>query len=485
MASVRIWKTDIHIILILGAVAAGIIGVLYLKNDYTSVERGIIDGIMSGMQACLILYTVGTLIGTWIVSGVVPSMIYYGLMVLRPSIFLFATLIICTISSLATGTSWGTSGTVGIALMGIASGLGIPAPLTAGIIISGAYCGDKMSPLSDTTNLAPAVSGTDIFQHIRAMCWTTLPTYAIVTVITLVLGIKYAGGNIDASKIEAMQSIMKAEFWINPLALIPPIAVICLSAMKKPALPSLWAGVFIAAGFAFYHGIDIKGMLNVMQNGYVSTVSKSIADAASNAEVLTKVLADNNISVAQDIAVKSAKNILELMQRGGLQSMNWTVSLILCAFAFGSVMESCGFMHAILEAILKPIKSVGGLITATLLSCAVCDLFLSDQYLSIAIPGRMFKPAYDAKGLHPRMLSRSLEDSGTLLSALVPWNTCGAYQAGVLDVPTFEYLPYAFLNYLNPLIAAFLTYMGIGIFWRGADGEPVKGGKTRLAELVD
>ena len=438
---------------------------------------------MTGMQACLILYTVGPLVGTWIVSGVVPSMIYYGLSILSPSIFLLATLIICTIVALATGTSWGTAGTVGIALMGIAIGLGIPAPLTAGIIISGGYCGDKMSPLSDTTNLAPAVAGTDLFQHIRAMCWTTIPTYIIVAVITLVLGFGYAGGELDTGKIAAMQALMDAEFWISPIAFIAPAVVIALSAMGKPALPSLYAGIFVAAGFAAFQGIGIGEILNIMQYGYVPTISADIAGAGEDAAALAKVLADNAITIEPKIALEAANDIVKLMERGGLQSMNWTISLIICAFTFGSTMEVCGFLKVMLEAIMKPIKSVGGMVTATLISCFVCDLFLGDQYLSIAMPGRMFKSAFDEKGLHPRMLSRTLEDAGTLVSVLIPWNTCGAYHSGVLGVSTFEYAPYAFLNYLNPIIASAMTFMGIGIFWRGKDGEPVHGGKTRPENL--
>ena len=438
---------------------------------------------MTGMQACLILYTVGPLVGTWIVSGVVPSMIYYGLSILSPSIFLLATLIICTIVALATGTSWGTAGTVGIALMGIAIGLGIPAPLTAGIIISGGYCGDKMSPLSDTTNLAPAVAGTDLFQHIRAMCWTTIPTYIIVAVITLVLGFGYAGGELDTGKIAAMQALMDAEFWISPIAFIAPAVVIALSAMGKPALPSLYAGIFVAAGFAAFQGIGIGEILNIMQYGYVPTISADIAGAGEDAAALAKVLADNAITIEPKIALEAANDIVKLMERGGLQSMNWTISLIICAFTFGSTMEVCGFLKVMLEAIMKPIKSVGGMVTATLISCFVCDLFLGDQYLSIAMPGRMFKSAFDEKGLHPRMLSRTLEDAGTLVSVLIPWNTCGAYHSGVLGVSTFAYAPYAFLNYLNPIIASAMTFMGIGIFWRGKDGEPVHGGKTRPENL--
>jgi len=482
-ASVLVWEVDIHITLILGAMLTIAIGVAVLKYDYATIEKGIIDGIMTGMQACLILYTVGPLIGTWILSGVVPTMIYYGLAILNPSIFLFATLLICSVVSLSTGTSWGTSGTVGIALMGIALGLGIPAPLTAGVVISGAYFGDKMSPLSDTTNLAPAVAGTDLFQHIRAMVWTTGPTYIIVAVITIVIGFRYAGGELDAAKIAAIQSLMKAEFWINPIALLAPLVVIGLSAMRKPALPSLWAGIFVAIVIALVNGSGIGDILNIMQYGYSPTVSATIAGAGEDAAALAAALAESNITVAPAIALEAANDIVKLMERGGLQSMNWTISLIICAFTFGFAMDTCGFLKVMLEAIMKPIKSVGGMITATIMSCLVCDIFLGDQYLSIAMPGTMFRSAYEEKGLHPRMLSRSLEDSGTLLSVLTPWNTCGAYHTTVLGVPTLEYAPYAFLNYLNPIVAILLTYMGIGVAWKGKDGQPVIS-KTRPADLV-
>lgn len=482
--SVLYWETDIHITLILSAIIAGIIGVAFLKHEYYTVERGIIEGIMTGMQACLILYTVGCLVGTWIVSGVVPSMIYYGLSILSPSIFLFATLIICSIVSLSTGTSWGTAGTVGIALLGIGMGLGVPAPLTAGVIISGGYFGDKLSPLSDTTNLAPAVAGTDLFQHIRGMLWTTVPTYTIVIVITLAIGFKYAGGTIDAANIQAIQELMKAEFWVNPLTLIAPISVIALSGMGKPAIPSLWFGIFISVIFALFQGVDFGQILDIMQNGYVPELTAEIAGAADVASV-SALLLQNGMQIAPELAKQASADLVELMTRGGLQSMNWTISLIICAFTFGATLETCGFLEVILDAVMKPIKSIGGMITAVLISCAVCNLFLGDQYLSIAMPGRMFKPAFDESGLHPRMLSRSLEDSATLVSVLIPWNTCGAYHAGVLGVPTVAYMPYAFFNYLTPIVASIMTYMGFGIFWKGRDGEPVKGGKVRPKELAE
>ena len=349
LSGVVIYGQDVHIMLIFSAIVVGAVGILYLHYSYEELEKGIIEGIMTTMQACLILYTVGVLIGTWIHSGVVPSMIYYGLSILSPSIFLFATLIICSIVSLATGTSWGTSGTVGIALLGIAMGLGIPAPLTVGVIVSGAYAGDKMSPLSDTTNLAPAVSGTDLFQHIRAMCWTTGPTYVIVAIITIVLGFQYAGGTLDYSKIGGIQTrdLVAKEFWVSPIALLAPLAVIVLSAMRKPALPSLWAGVFIAAAFMFIEGYDYGAVLNVMQNGYSPTVSAELAGAADEA-ALAAVIAKHALEIDTAIAQEIGNDIVELVSAGGMQSMNWTVSLIICAFVFGSAMNVCGFIkHAI------------------------------------------------------------------------------------------------------------------------------------------
>ena len=324
LSGVVIYGQDVHIMLIFSAIVVGAVGILYLHYSYEELEKGIIEGIMTTMQACLILYTVGVLIGTWIHSGVVPSMIYYGLSILSPSIFLFATLIICSIVSLATGTSWGTSGTVGIALLGIAMGLGIPAPLTVGVIVSGAYAGDKMSPLSDTTNLAPAVSGTDLFQHIRAMCWTTGPTYVIVAIITIVLGFQYAGGTLDYSKIGGIQAVIAKEFWVSPIALLAPLAVIVLSAMRKPALPSLWAGVFIAAAFMFIEGYDYGAVLNVMQNGYSPTVSAELAGAADEA-ALAAVIAKHALEIDTAIAQEIGNDIVELVSAGGMQSMNWTV----------------------------------------------------------------------------------------------------------------------------------------------------------------
>lgn len=457
---------DVHVPIVIATSFICVIGRYLLHFQWKEIEEGIFRGIMIGLQAILILMIVGMIIGSWIQGGVVPTLIYYGLSLLSPAIFLFATLLICSIVSLATGTSWGTSGTVGLALIGIAAGLGVPAPLAAGVVISGAYFGDKMSPLSDTTNLAPAVAGTTLFSHIRAMISTTMTTYVIVIIITVVLGFKFAGGTLDVSKIQAFQKLLAAEFHISPLGFIPPIVVILLAALKFPAIPSMFAGVVLGAIMVLLQGSGLATMVTSIHYGYTPTLSAQLA-GAENLEAVSALLASKGITdVAPELAKEVGQMLSDLLQRGGLDSMMWTVSLILCALSFGGVMERCGFLEVLLEAILKHVESVTGLVTSVIIACFATNLLVGDQYTSIVLPGRMFKSAFDKKGLHPRMLSRTLEDSGTLTSVLIPWNTCGAYHTSLFGVPTLEYLPYAFLNYLNPLVAIALTAMGKFIFWR-------------------
>jgi len=468
-------EAEVHIPLVICATIAALVGRWILGHPWKSIEEGMINGVVLALQAILILMIIGMIIGAWIQGGVVPTLIFYGLDLLSPRWFLLGTLLITSIVSLSTGTSWGTSGTVGIALMGVAAGLGIPAPLTAGVIISGAYFGDKMSPLSDTTNLAPAIAGTDLFQHIRAMVWTTGPTYVIVCAITIFLGMKFGSGTLDASKIAAIQGVMGKEFNISLMGFIPPLLVIALCVMKMPAIPGLFAGVVAGAIIGAMNGVGFADLLNVIQNGYSPTISASLADAA-DVTAVGKVLADNGITgVAPEMAKEVGALLNKLLGRGGMQSMMWSISLVICALCFGGIMERCGFLEVMLRTILKGVKSVGGLVASVIASCFISNMFLGDQYLSIVMPGRMFRLGFEEKGLHMRMLSRSLEDSGTLTSVLIPWNTCGAYNSGVLGVPTVQYLPYAFLNYLNPLMAILLTYLGIGTAWKGKEGEPVIG----------
>ncbi|WP_352426356.1 Na+/H+ antiporter NhaC [Aminomonas paucivorans] len=473
-AGVLLWKVDVHIPVLLATVFAAAVGYFVLRRPWAVIEEGIVGGITMAMTAILIMYTIGLVVGSWIQGGIVPSMIYYGLSILSPRVFLVSTLLICSIVSLATGSSWGTSGTVGIALIGIAAGLKIPTPLAAGIIISGAYLGDKMSPLSDTTNLAPAVAGADLFQHIRAMLWTTGPTYVIVLILALALGMRFAGGTLEVERIQAIQAVMAREFHVSPWGLLPPVLVIALVAMKIPALPGLMAGVLAGSAMALLQGVGIADMLNVLQNGYSPALSAALADASDTAAAL-KVLGENNLSIRPDLAKEVGGMLKDLLARGGLQAMNWTVSLSFCALAFGGVMEKCGFLDVILEKVLARVRTVGGLVTAVILSSVSCNILLGDQYLAIVIPGRMYKTTFAQKGLHPRMLSRCLEDAGTITSVLVPWNSCGAYHAGLFGVPTLEYLPYAFLNWMNPIVSILTAYLGIGIAWLGKRGEPVLG----------
>ncbi|HOI81360.1 MAG: Na+/H+ antiporter NhaC [Thermovirgaceae bacterium] len=462
---------DAHVPIVFSAVLVCIVGLTVLKMPWSQIEEGALNAIAVALQAVVILMIIGMVIGIWLQSGVVPSLIYYGLSILSPSIFLLATLLITSIVSLSTGSSWTTAGTVGIALMGIAHGLGIPAPLTAGVVISGAYFGDKMSPLSDTTNLAPAVAGSNLFDHIRAMVWSTGPTYLIVAVICIVIGMKYAGGTLDAEKISAMQQMMKAEFNIGLLGFLPPLLVIGLAVMKAPAIPGLFAGVLVAAVMSAVQGNGLGDIINAIHYGYEATFASEVAGAEG--EALLNMLSQADLSIAPEMATEVGGLLTDLLTRGGLDSMMWSISLVFCALFFGGAMEACGFLETIVGSITRQVKTVGGMMGAVIGSCFVANLFLGDQYLSLVIPGRMFKSSFEEKGLAPRMLSRALEDSGTLTSALIPWNTCGAFQSSVLGVATLAYAPYAFLNYLNPIVSLVMSYLKIGIYWRQEDGTDV------------
>lgn len=422
---------DPQIPLILGALVAGLVGIFRLGFTWKELEEGALDTIRMAMQAVLILMVVGTLIGTWILSGTVPSMIYWGLKILSPGIFLVATCIICAIVSLATGSSWTTAGTVGIALIGIGQGLGMPAPLVAGAIISGAYFGDKMSPLSDTTNLAPAMAGTTLFEHIKHMIYTTGPSLLIALVLYGIIGMRYAGKELDLSQIELIRGTLEGGFnTLSPVLLIPPVVVILMVIFKMPAIPGLIIGTLLGGIFAsVFQGADLSTIVDAAHYGYVSETGIAAVD--------------------------------DLLSRGGLDSMMWTVSLILCALTLGGILEKTGMLEALANALLGFTKGTFGLVFATIISCLGVDLATGEQYLSIVLPGRMYKNEYRKRGLHPKNLSRALEDSGTLLSPLIPWNTCGAYMWVTLGVHPLAYLPFAFLNLINPLVSLFYGATGI------------------------
>ena len=422
---------DPHIPILVGAVVAALIGVYTLGYSWEEIEKGIIDSIGSVMQAIIILAIIGMLIGTWIAGGIVPTLIYYGLQILSPTFFLITALILCSIVSLATGSSWTTAGTVGVALIGIATGLGISVPLAAGCIVSGAYFGDKMSPLSDTTNLAPAMAGSTLFDHIKHMMYTTGLSYGITAVIFIIIGLRYRGQQLDAAEIQGILEAINSIYTINPLFLLVPVITIAAVAMKVPAIPGLLIGVALGGFCMIFQGGDLGAILDAVQNGVAAESGHAMVD--------------------------------ELLSNGGMQSMMWTISLIMCALTFGGILEVTGMMACIAGKMLDKAKSTGSLILVTVLSCLFVNILCADQYLGIALPGKMFKDEYAERGLAPRNLSRALEDSGTVTSALVPWNTCGATMAGFLGVSTFAYAPFAFFNILSPIVSVLYGFTGFSI----------------------
>jgi len=429
--------------------AAGVVIIIGMVNGYTwrELEQGIVDGISLAMGAMLILLVVGSLIGTWILAGIVPTMIDYGLRILSPDVFYAAACAICSLVALATGSSWTTGSTVGIALVGIATAQELSLGMTAGAIISGAYFGDKMSPLSDTTNLAPAMAGTDLFTHIRHMIWTTGPSLVVALVLFTLAG--FLGTRPErAPDLAAMTSTLDAHFAIGPHLLIPPVLVLVLVWRRMPAFPALLLGALIGGVFAVLF--------------QPSTVLAYVDDPALPGWVA--LLKGFWMAMFQGFSLSSGNDAVDsLLSRGGMAGMLPTVWLILTAMMFGAAMETTRMLQKIAATILGFVRGTGSLIAATLLTSLGANIIASDQYIAIVLPGRMFRAEYRRRGLAPQNLSRALEDAGTLTSPLVPWNTCGAFMAQTLGVATFTYLPYCFFNLVNPLISAFYGVTGFTI----------------------
>jgi len=420
-----------------------------LKNRYSwdDIGAGVIKSISQALPAIFILLAVGALIGTWVMSGTVTTMIYYGLQLLSPKIFYPTVVIVTAIVSASIGSSWTTVGTIGVGLIGIAHGMDMSEAITAGAIISGSYFGDKLSPLSDTTNLAPAVSGTDIYTHIKHMLWTTIPSMFIALVIFTVIGISSsAEGNllIKEETLRVIDENFSTSLWL----LFPIVAVIAMAAFKMKPFPVILLGALIGGIFAvifqphqiiqFVNMPDlseplvmIAGVWKAMYTGFTTTTGVESIDA--------------------------------LVNRGGMNSMLEVIWLILSALLFGGAMEVTGMLNKLVTVLLKMVHGTGSLIATTIFTSFGLNVVASDQYMAIVLPGKMFRLEYERRGLAPENLSRTLEDSGTLTSALIPWNTCGAYMAGTLGVATLAYLPFAFFNIINPLVAIILGFTGISI----------------------
>lgn len=434
-----------QIALLMGMFLAAVIG---LKNGYTwhDIEAGLVKGISMSLGACLVLFAVGALIGTWMLAGTVPTLIYYGQSLLNPSFFYPACCLICAVVAMSIGSSWTTAATIGVALIGVATSMDLSLAISAGAVISGAYFGDKLSPLSETTNLAPAIAGTDLFQHIKYMLWTTVPSFIIAMILFLILGLtEDVTGSAD--RIEQMQTILKEEFNIAWYTLVPLFVLLFLALNKMPAFPAIAIGALFGGVWALF----------VQQEVVLSLLTTQHNDFITSLMVVWTALFDGVQFATSD------DNLNELLSRGGMSSILNTIWLIICAMSFGAVLEKVGLLKAIVSTFLKGATSAGDMVSRTILTCIATNLVTADQYIAIVIPGRMYKHEFEKRNLHQLNLSRSLEDGGTLSSPLVPWNTCGAFMHGVLGVSPLEYIFYAFFNLINPVLAVVYAYMGIKI----------------------
>lgn len=431
LLTVAVLEKEPHIPLMIGTAVAIIITMLH-GYAFSEVEEMMYKGIRHALPAIVIIILVGLVIGSWIGSGVVATMIYYGLQLIDPRYFLVVVIVLCGVVALAIGSSWSTMATVGVASMGIGLSMGISPGMVAGAVICGSYFGDKMSPLSDTTNLASGLSGVNLFEHIQHMFFTTIPALVISLVAFFFIGIRFGDKNFDTKNIDEILTTMQDSFVITPWLLIVPLAVIALVVVKVPAIPAICVGIIL--GFfaqLFIQGDSIVDGLTALQTGYTIESGNELVD--------------------------------ELFNRGGLELMFYTISLTLVAMTFGGVLEYSGMLTALISVILKFAKSTGSLIASVIVSCIGTNFTCSEQYISIIVPSRMYAGAFKKKNLHAKNLSRALEDGGTLTSVFVPWNTCGVFIASTLGVSVIEYAPYAILNYTVPVISIIFGYIGFKI----------------------
>ena len=440
LVGVLVFESEPQISLILAMIITAFIG-KYLGYNWDEMERAMIESNKMVMQANFIIMIVGCLIGAWMAGGVVPGMIFYGLKLFTPSMFLFLLPIICSVVAVSTGSAWTTAGTMGIAAMGIGSGLGIPPALTAGAVVTGASFGDKLSPLSDSTNLAAGIGGVNVFEHVRHMLYTTVPSYILAVTIFGLIGRGYSSSGVDTSQINAILTTLSANFNITPVIFIAPLTVILMIIFKVPAVPGMIGGTGIGVIFAFLQGNSISEVLSALFNGF-------------------SIVTQNDM-------------VNQLLNRGGLLEMMETISLVICALAFGGLVKEIGCLDTIIEVILRFCRTRGTIIMANVLTCISMNFLAADQYMAIVIPGQMFAPIYEKLNLHPKNLTRTLEDAGTLTSGLVPWSTCGAVYFATLGVSAFQYGRYHFLGLINPIIAIIYGFTGFGLARLNED-EPIR-----------
>lgn len=443
-----------QIVLILSSMVAALVAIFRLGYDWETLQGGMIKSISAAMSSILILFLIGALAGTWLLSGIVPAMIYYGLQILSPAIFLVAACVVSAVVSVATGSSWTTVATVGVALLGIGKALGFEEGIIAGAIISGAYFGDKMSPLSDTTNLAPAMAGTDLFTHIRYMAKTTIPSITITLIIFIVIGLNYEStGSVD--DVKEISVLILEKFNISGWLFIVPGIVLFMIVRKVPAIPALLTGALLGGVFALIFQPEIIRLIAAEQASYAYQGFKA---------VMMALYGEISIATSNDI-------VNELLLTRGMGGMLNTIWLIVAAMVFGGIMEESGMLRVLAEAIIEKVHRVGSLIASTVATCIFFNITTSDQYLAILVPGRMYADVYRKRGLKPENLSRTLEDSGTVTSVLIPWNTCGATQASVLGVATLVYAPYCFFNIISPFMTILYGYFKIGLAYYDDDEQ--------------
>ena len=432
------WGMDPHMSVLMSVIVAAFVakGCGY---TWVMLTSAMITAISRALEAILILLCVGMLIGSWMLCGSIPTMIYYGLLLIAPAVFLPVGLLLMLTVSLTTGSSWSSSGTVGVALMGIAAGLGINPAIAAGMVISGAYCGDKWSPLSDSTVLAAATCEVPLYLHVQRMIRTTLPSLIIAFIVYSVISFNIAGTGYDPVVVDNLLRLIDENFTVSWLLVIPALFIVFSAIVKIPPIPSLLTAALLAGVLGMIlQGITVHEFLETMHFGY-------------DPEPTGYELYDR------------------LVSRGGFDSMMWTVSLIMFALAFGGILDKCGFVESMLGSIIKRIRRIGTLMAMTVLTGIACDFVLTDQYLSIIMTGRLYAKNFDDYGLHRSMLSRSCEDGATLWSPMCPWNGCGVYQAATLGVPTLSYFPYAILNLVNPIVAIIFNYIGYGVVYNDPD----------------
>lgn len=464
---IAVFGVDPHIPMFLGVIVAALMA-LKIGYKWSAIEEMMITGISRAMQAILILAIVGMMVGIWILSGTIPTMIYYGLKLLSPSIFLIAAVLVCSVTSLATGTSWGTMGTMGLALIGIAQGMGMPLGPTAGAILAGAYFGDKLSPLSDTTNLAPAMAGTDVFTHVKYMLKATIVAYLIALIFFAVYGFMHASkGDVDTSQVTVLMDGIENTFNINPILLLPPVVVILAIALKIPALPGIAIGAIVGAILAPI----FQGDLVIFAEGDAGLVADHTG--VNFGDIL--VAARNGFVCNTDIDALNS-----LLTSGGLMNMASSILMTVIAMMFGGIMEFTKQLEVIVSKITKFVKSGPGLIIATELTCVASNITMPEQYISILVPGRMYAEAYRKAGIHPKSLSNALESAGTVTSPLVPWNTCGMYIVATLGISAGTYAPWAVFNYTMPIVTILFAFLGITV----TKMTPEEQAKADAGELV-